>query len=86
MRKDIDDTKDRKRVRRIKRKLGKTYTGVGEKRARQFMHIVNSIYKKTGDKGRAYAGAHSTLQRLGTAKHEGIDSEMLIKLIVESLY
>ena len=82
------DTTIRKDVVRKKRKLGKTYGNVPERQARQFMHVVNSVLNRTGDKSRAYASAHAVLQRQGLVnmnKQECIDTSYLVQLIAESI-
>ena len=33
----------------------------GEKKARQWMHIFNSVYKQTGDEGRAFRAANAAI-------------------------
>lgn len=33
------------------------------KRQRQFMHVFNSVFKQTGDEGRAFAAANSAVSK-----------------------
>ena len=42
-----------------RKKTMKAYSKLGEKKKRQFKHVLNSILKNTGDESRAIAGAIS---------------------------